>query len=200
MSNRNRKLSKQQKFDLDLIYKPIFESEYTVYKKLGDLSYVETLDKMTTYLYVFEKVGKNKEFIYNFLNEYADVIDWKIVFKNVTLINKFGLDDFLNEFKDWIINKKEVWYNLTKDFCKYYILSFNEDFIRKYKDYLSWDILSTEYSFSLEFLLEMGAYVNKEYYFVFNSESGTLLNDYYAKHFENNFEKVINDLIEMREK
>jgi len=188
-------LTKEQKFDLNIIYRPMFFSVFGR-KSLGeftleqldkdDKKFLDCLSERTSLVF-----AGNSEDLYQFLDEYKENLNWLKVLKNLHYEVKIS---YLDDKQDNVtLNKilprysqyfnKSCWNYVTQK-----IYHGNENIIREYKDKLNWNHLSKNYNFKLEFMKEFADYVNIKHfihrnnYYVNSLVTKRKLFNYLAKH------------------
>jgi len=169
-------LTKEQKFNLNIIYKPkLFNSFSTQSIQLSALERLEKDDKFLLRC-ITERLNlvflADSESLYKFLDEYKEQLNWNEVLKNLTY--EVHIDHTNNVKTNVTLNKilprysqyfsSNCWNYITQEFRHG-----DEDLIREYKDKLNWNYLSKYYDFSLEFMKEMVDYINMKHFFNHNN-------------------------------
>jgi len=186
-----RKLTKQEKFDIDIIYRPYLieyrnrfkRTPYKYWYELEKLSHLRVLEIFSENLsHYFE--NKDKDEFYLFLSDYEDLLNWK---KILPLIINMGLHykDLVNcidLFKEHL--DSESWTQLS---CNYSCYN-DENFIRRFKDKIDWKIITRNHRWdNLDFILEMKDYIDIYYIFKNIDISGDVkcfVIPYIEEHFE----------------
>jgi len=150
-----KKLSKQEKFDLELIYKPLFSTVSSI--ELS--SFKDDKAFINKFVDFIDEIYKNDlDATYTFLVDYEDFINW---YRVTNVAHAFINQDpvrFADMFHDQFDLETRCWERL----CHNYFFHSNEEFIRKYKDKLDWVLISGYHDFTPEFLYEMKDYIDMD--------------------------------------
>jgi len=194
-----RTLTKKQKFELEMIYKPmILEGAKPLIPKqnlikLQEFKGIKLVDEIVKgYLGCF-----TKDDLFLFLSEFDDIVNWRDVVLNAGYTDAVGSSrdnfiEFLDCFKEQLSLDEKCWHIIS---MKYDVNS-NEDIIRRFKDYLDWEVISKRHKFSLDFLVEMKDYVDKKVFFnslLYDKEmKQILLENYFIDNFDHILEYGLN--------
>jgi len=166
-------LTKEQIFNLEMIYKPMF---FAIYGNENAVDYY-SIEVLKTDYKKFLKclsgrlsivfTGINQDRLYTFIEEYKEYLNWKDVLESIPHTISF---DGTNYTLADLVPKYETYFNEhTWNYITKLLKSGNDDFIRKYKTKLNWNLLSKKYRFTLDFMKEMIDYVNLPHYFSYNT-------------------------------
>jgi len=172
-TTRKRSLTKEQKFNLEMIYKPMFFSLYDNKLVIDHLNVADIKRRYDLFLMCFvRRLGTifagNSKGLYDFLDEYKENLCWADVLKNIAYETHIDLrnNNRENITLQTIIPKYSQYFNSK---CWNYISQKfyhgDEDLIREYKDKLNWNHLSKHYNFRFEFMKEMIDYINLKHFF-----------------------------------
>jgi len=168
----HKKLTKEQKFNLEMIYKPMYNK--IIEKYLFDHHIVLRNKNCTETDILYIRIISQKFRWYGdiipFLDLYKDYVIWNKVLNN----NAFSIVDqgdlmieICSRYKEYLTGK--VWRHLSAN-PGYYGLT--DEFVRKFKDNLDWYSLSEHYRFTKEFFLEMKDKI--DFYHFFNDNKNTI--------------------------
>jgi len=153
MSNK-RILSKKQKFDLEMVYKPMLINIGPRYKVYSNLKDIKLFDVFMKYI---STCIKDKDELFLFLSEYEDFINWDsfIYHNSYDFYDKGYLFEFLYLFKNNL--DKSCWDRLSE----YWYCYSSKEFIKRYKDYINWETISKYHRFEADkdFLIKMKDYI-----------------------------------------
>jgi len=187
-----RKLTKQEKFDIDLLYRPylikrrsrIVESNLYEYEKnLENLPHLKILDLFSK---DFSEYFKDRDELYLFLSDYGDLLNWNKVLKEalhtLRMIKCNDDVEFVETFKEYMTDN--CWEILTRRFLN------NNEFLRKFKNKLDWDFISSHRLFNLNELLEFKDYIDIHHIFGSMEVRGDI-RSYFIDYINENFEGII---------
>jgi len=187
----SKELTKVQKFNLEMVYKPMIEPYYKNpnYKDMKD---EEIIDSMVKFLYFYFSQDKLDK-IFEFLDLYKELINdcsWRMLFNGARRHhnNKYSQETIIKiaERYDTFLGR-ETWNELSQ------IVKKDDDFVKKYKDKLNWVRLSKGYIFSEEFLLEMKDYVSLAHYFKNNHNHNKSIKHKLVTYLQNHLEEAFCD-------
>jgi len=188
-SKRKPPLTKEQKFNLNIIYKPLFLSrckyDHDYVEKANDK---ELLSLISRYI---NTAFPNDYELYKFLDEYKEQLKWSEILKHINYVSEYSYDTHVRRsvtLRILLTNYSEYfnahcWGTVTR-----MLVNGDEDLIREYKDKLSWGYLSRNFPFSLDFMKEMSEYVNFNSFILRNNYSlkshvtRTKIMDYIKEH------------------
>jgi len=190
-----RKLTKQEKFDIDLFYRPYLIDRrnkitssgsllYEYEKKIEQHSHLRVLEIFSENFSDYFK-GKDKDEFYLFLSDYGDLLNWKKILLPIVNLAHYEFKDLVNcidSFKEYL--NSETWGMLSRDYKCYE----NIEFLRKFKDKLDWEeITKRRHWNNLELLLEFKDYVDVYQLFKgidFRGDIKCYIMPYLEEHFE----------------
>jgi len=148
-----RQLTKKHEFDFEMIYKPILVQNGAINQdtKLTLRLIDDLINDGNLYRNLKEKTN-------DFLDTYNDIIDWyKLLVNNENHV-KINIFQITEKFKSHFDEK--CWTRITS-YCYDHKnpSQYRRRFIRKYKDNLDWNYLSSsDIDFDLDFIMEMKEY------------------------------------------
>jgi len=177
-TNNKPPLTKEQIFNLEMLYKPMFFSHYKNEKAIDYYSLEDLKTDNKKFLRCISKrlssvfTGIDKDRLYVFIEEYKEYLDWKGILESIP--QEIILTDGTNITINNIVPKYETYFNEhTWNYVTKVLKYGNEDFIRKYKYKLNWNYLSKKYRFTYDFIKEMIDFVILPHYFSYNTSSGS---------------------------
>jgi len=179
-----RKLTKKHEFDFEMIYKPILVQNNVINQETKlTLRLIDDLIGNDNLFYKF------KEKTDNFLDTYKDIIDWYSFLLNNKIYVKKNIFEFTKKFKTHF--NKRCWEKLTT-YCYEYNnrSSYKKSFIKKYKDKLDWEHLTSNIDFDLDFIIEMQDYIKINLLFKNLNDHPKLMNQMIS-YTKNNLEEVL---------
>jgi len=198
-----RRLTKKEKFDIDILYRPYLIKErskrnqkflYSYEKNLETLSHLRILEIFSNNCEGYFN-DKDKDEFYLFLSDYADLLNWTSIFQtllNITYRYKDTIN-FIDLFKEYFDSK--CWNIISRSYMCYD----NDNLIRKFKDKLNWEIITRYHHWNdLNFLLEMKEYVDIFYLFGDINVRGDL-RSYILPYVEEHFEEILKYAISKKE-
>jgi len=168
----NRVVTKQHIFNFEMKYK-----SWLLELDVSDICYdtefsLKVLDDLCT-KNIFRR-AKDVDLIFEFLDDYKDIIYWDTLIIHKEYFVKEHLDKFLSKYNthfnifSWRVITE---YIVSTDIIRYKL-------VRKYKDILNWEILSKNMiRFNKQFTLEMVDYIEPNALF----ESATRYSNYFPR-------------------
>jgi len=190
----SKELTKIQKFNLEMVYKPTFSSEFK--KVINHISIDDILKDDHLFLEEFSIemncfFKDNLDKIFEFIDLYKDCLTnnaWMYIVSNnhriSHLMSRETIVSIAERYESYMT--KNCWDQISN------VIRNNDDFVRNYKDKLNWKRLCKTYRFTEDFLIEMEDYIDLKNCFN-NSNFSKKTKLKLIKYLQNHIEEALNE-------
>jgi len=150
--NFERKLTKAHKFNFELKYMNHFIMKVVPSKEEGLT--IEILDNIVA-LDIFYLLSYDRELIYQFIDDYKDVINWYKLLESSFFSIEKDIENFVDRYNEYFYHA--CWVVISKKISNFS----NKELFLKYKDKLKWNCINLKRAnFDLDTWVELKDYID----------------------------------------